>query len=188
MLLASTAAGQRLRWYPQHISARSKHGTPRCFCCFCRKLSADEVGFWRKPWLGAGSANERTAMHPVFLRSELLLEIALVLRFIRTIHRSIALLLFPAKERSENLADAQIHRPRASGDPGASDWPPAPVAHHLFLLFYQVEIRHRQLRQWQSRTRSGCRCPHRYSNIMAIRRLSTPQTGSVGAPGSSDEG
>jgi hypothetical protein len=79
----------------------------------------------------------------------------LALRFIRTIHRSIALLLFPAKERSENLADAQIQRPRASRDPGASDWPPAPVAHHLFLLFYQVEIRHRQLLQRQSRTRSG---------------------------------
>jgi hypothetical protein len=34
--------------------------------------------------------------------------------------------------------------------------PPAPVPQSLFLLFYQVEIRHRQLLQRQSRTRSGC--------------------------------
>jgi DHA1 family multidrug resistance protein-like MFS transporter len=50
--------------------------------------------------------------------------IALVLGFIRTIHRNIALLLFPAKELSEHLADGL-----------------------LFPLFYQVEIRHRQLLQ-----------------------------------------
>jgi hypothetical protein len=33
------------------------------------------------------------------------------------------------KRRSENLADAQIHRPRESGRSRASDWPPGPVAH-----------------------------------------------------------
>src|SRR6266850_3808815 len=48
---------------------------PHCFCCFCRKLSADEVGPWRKSWAGAGSANEGTAPHSLFLRSELLPEI-----------------------------------------------------------------------------------------------------------------
>src|SRR5580704_1571672 len=40
--------------------------------------------------------------------------------------------------------------------------PPAPVPHSLFLLFYQVEIRHRPLLQPQSRTRSGWRCPQTY--------------------------
>ena len=33
----------------------------------------------------------------------------------------------------------------------------------------------------------GCRCPHRYSAIMAIQWLSAWQVGSVGAHGSSDE-
>jgi hypothetical protein len=33
----------------------------------------------------------------------------------------------------------------------------------------------------------GCRCPHRYSAIMAIQWLSARQVGSVGAHGSSDE-
>ena len=50
----------------------------------------------------------------------------LVLGFIQTIHGNIALLLFPAKELSEHLADVRTP---------------------LFPLFYQVEIRHRQLLQ-----------------------------------------
>src|SRR5262249_20342479 len=39
---------------------------------------------------------------------------------------------------------------------------------HLFLLFYQVEIRCRQPLQQQSCTRSGCPRLHRYRVIMAI--------------------
>ena len=50
--------------------------------------------------------------------------------------------------------------------------PPAPVPYPLFPLFYLVEIRHRQLLQRQSRTRSGCRCPQGYSAIIAIQWLS----------------
>src|SRR5262249_5472318 len=46
----------------------------------------------------------------------------------------------------------------------------------LFRLFYQVEIRYRQLLQRQSRTRSWWRCPPRYGTIMAIIRLSVPQS------------
>jgi hypothetical protein len=45
----------------------------------------------------------------------------------------------------------------------------------LFPLFYQVEIRHRQLLQWQSRTRLGRRCPVRYGAIMAIVWSLIPQ-------------
>jgi hypothetical protein len=67
------------------------------------------------------SAHYRRAL---FLENPAIGVVPLVLGFIRTIHRNIALLLFPAKELSEHLADGL-----------------------LFPLFYQVEIRHRQLLQ-----------------------------------------
>src|SRR5262249_55574448 len=61
----------------------------------------------------------------------------------------------------------------------------APVT--LFHLFYQAEIRHRQSRQRQSRTRSGWQCPHRNGAIVVILWLSALLSGSVSARGSSDE-
>jgi hypothetical protein len=46
--------------------------------------------------------------------------------------------------------------------------PPAPVPRNLFPLFYLVEIRHRQLRQSQSRTRSQVPMSREYNVNMAI--------------------
>ena len=73
----------------------------------------------------------------------------LVLRFIRTVHRNIALLLFPANEVVKKSGGR-------TNSPSSRKWSPrskrpAGRAGHalLFHLFYQVEIRHRQLRQRQ---------------------------------------
>jgi hypothetical protein len=59
---------------------------------------------------------------------------------------------------SASSPPASRRRPAGGIARPAPHEPPAPVPHPLFGLFYQVEIRHRQLLQRQSRTRSGCGC------------------------------
>src|SRR5262249_6146310 len=90
----------------------------------------------------------------------------IVLRFIRTVHHSIAFSSSRGKRLSKNIADAEIHRPRASGDPGASDWPrrsrtpvpPVLSGRDQASPIPTTTIPHPL----------GVRCPHRYSAIMAI--------------------
>jgi hypothetical protein len=57
----------------------------------------------------------------------------------------------------------------------AFEWTPAPVPRPLFPLFYQVEIRHRNVRQSLPRTRSRVPCLEQYHAITAIEWLSIYQ-------------